>query len=291
MKSKEKFNRTESSKNFKTTTLTNKKEKNNFGETAILTMSDLERIKKNATILSKEDEMNNKKILEDQKLFAQASALAHKEKIKEINKKRTNKGVFSDIERENANSSNNLLSQAKKMLDEEHDLVKGMNKLVLYSKVATIRDRQKVEKKKIITEYKNQNEKMDYMMEYERLKELKFQEDREKERKEQQKMGALIIVDQIKERDIDRVRQKEILEKERVMIMRQMKELADDDKRVSEMKRIQASNLMKEVSDANSMAIEMKERKKIEEKELELKIFQYNMDKIKKEEEDAAEKK
>jgi hypothetical protein len=48
---------------------------------------------------------------------------------------------------------------------------------------------------------------------------------------------------------------------------------------------------MKEVSDANSMAIEMKERKKIEEKELELKIFQYNMDKIKKEEEDAAEKK
>ena len=41
---------------------------------------------------------------------------------------------------------------------------------------------EKVEKKKIITEYKNQNEKMDYMMEYERLKELKFQEDREKEK-------------------------------------------------------------------------------------------------------------
>lgn len=291
MKTKEKFNRTQSSKNLKTTTLTNKKEKNSFGETAILTMSDLERIKKNATILSKDDQMNNQKILEDQKLFAQASALAHKEKIKEINKKRTNKGVCSDIERENANSTNNLLTQAKKMLDEEHDLVKGMNKLVLYSKVATIRDRQKNEKQKIITEYKNQNEKMDYMMEYERLKELKFQEDRERERKEQQKIGALIIVDQIKERDIDRVRQKEILEKERIMIMRQMKELEDDDKRVSEMKRVQAGELMKEVADANRMAIDMKERKKIEEKELELKIFQYNMDKIKKEEEEAAEKK
>lgn len=46
-----------------------------FVETAILSMGDLERIKKNATILSKEDEMNNKKILEDQKQFAQASAL------------------------------------------------------------------------------------------------------------------------------------------------------------------------------------------------------------------------
>ena len=45
-----------------------------FMETAILSMSDLERIKKNATILSKEDEMNNKKIFEDQKQFAQSSA-------------------------------------------------------------------------------------------------------------------------------------------------------------------------------------------------------------------------
>jgi len=287
MKTKEKFNRTQSSKNFRTTN----SKKNTFGETAVLPMSDLERIKKNATILSKEDDMNNKKILEDQKQFAQASANAHKELIKEIDKKRTNKGVFSDIEKENQQTTNNLLTQAKQMLDEEHDLVKGMNKLVLYSKVATIRDRQKVEKKKIITEYKNQNEKMDCMMEYERLKELKFQEDRERERKEQNKKGALVIVDQIKERDLERVRQKEILERERVMIMRQMKELDDEEKRVSEMKKLQASKLTKEVSDANSKAIEMKERKKIEEKELELKIFQYNMDKIKKEEEELEEKK
>jgi len=49
--------------------------KGTFVDTAILSMSDLDRIRKNATVLSKEDEMNNKKILEDQKQFAQASAL------------------------------------------------------------------------------------------------------------------------------------------------------------------------------------------------------------------------
>ena len=38
------------------------------------------------------------------------------------------------------------------MMDEEHDLVKDMNKLVLYSKVATIRDKQLQEKKKIFKE-------------------------------------------------------------------------------------------------------------------------------------------
>jgi hypothetical protein len=40
-------------------------------------MSDLDRIKKNATILSKDDEMNNKKILDDQKQYAQANALVY----------------------------------------------------------------------------------------------------------------------------------------------------------------------------------------------------------------------
>ena len=177
------------------------------------------------------------------------------------------------------------------MMDEEHDLVKGMNKLSLYSKVATIRDRQKIEKNRIVGEYKNQTAKMDLMMEYERLKELKFQEDRNQERKEQQKNGALIIVDQIKERDFDRLRQKEIIDKERIMIKRQMKELEDEDKRIGEMKKVQAGKLSKEVSEANHTAIELKERKKHEEKELELKIFQYNMDKIKKEEDEILEKK
>ena len=55
--------------------------------------------------------------------------------------------MTSDIEKENMQSTNNLLSQAKQMMDEEHDLVKNMNKLVLYSKVATIRDKQLNEKK------------------------------------------------------------------------------------------------------------------------------------------------
>ena len=176
-------------------------------------------------------------------------------------------------------------------MDEEHDLVKGMNKLSLYSKVATIRDKQLCEKKKIITEYRNQNTKMDLMMEYERLKELKFQEDRDRERKFQNKNGALIIIDQIKERDLERLRQREILEKERVMIMRQMKGLEEDDKRISDSKKVQAGKLSKVVREANDMAIELKDRKKIEEKELELKIYQYNMEKIKKEEDDMLEKK
>ena len=105
-----------------------------------------------------------------------------------------------------------MLGRAKIKLDEEDDSVKEMNKMVLYSKVATIRDRQKDEQKKIYEEYKQHDTKMDLLMELERLKELKFQEEREKVRKDQQRAGAMVIVDQIKERELEKLSGKEASE-------------------------------------------------------------------------------
>lgn len=55
--------------------MVNNTKRNPMAESIILTMTDLERIKKNATILSKEEEMNSKKIIEDQKLNIQANAM------------------------------------------------------------------------------------------------------------------------------------------------------------------------------------------------------------------------
>jgi len=219
-----------------------------------------------------------------------AAAKERKDKILEIDRNRKEKYHLSDIDKENIEKNTSLLTQAKQMMDEDHDCVKDMNKMVLYSKVATIRDKQKEETKVIHHEYKKQEMKMDLMMELERLKELKFQEERERVRKDQQRSGALIIVDQIKERELDRLRAKEVLERERQLMMKQIHELEEEDVRIADMKKEQGEKLSKEVEETNRKAIEMKERKKIEEKELELKIHQYNVEKSKREEEEMAEK-
>lgn len=210
--------------------------------------------------------------------------------MKEFDKTRTDRYAVSDIDKENMAKSNSLLYQAKKMLDEEHDLVKDMNKMVLYAKVATIRDRQLEEQKYIQAEYKNQKQKIDLMMELERLKELKFQEEREKLRKDQQRVGSMIIIDQIKERELERLKQKDQLEKERLLMLKQIKELEEEDLKIVEIKKENAAKLAKEVEKTNKRAIAEKERKKIEEKELDIKIHQYNLEKSKKEEEELAEK-
>ena len=78
-----------------------------------------------------------------------------------------------------------------------------MEKLLKYSKVATIRKKQLEQTEMMRKEYIDQNNKMAEMMELDRLKELKFNEDQKAVKKEQLKLGALVINDQIKDKEIE----------------------------------------------------------------------------------------
>ena len=78
-------------------------------------------------------------------------------------------------------------------LDEEHDDVKHMNQMMLYSKVVTIRDKQLEET--IEREWVEEQKRLDIMMEIERLKGLKVAEEREIIRQLAQRKGATVIID------------------------------------------------------------------------------------------------
>jgi Trichohyalin-plectin-homology domain len=73
--------------------------------------------------------------------------------------------------------------------------VKEMNNMMLYSKVVTIRDKQLLESKRLEQEYLEEQRRLDIMMEIERLKTLKMQEEREAARKMAQKEGCMVIID------------------------------------------------------------------------------------------------
>lgn len=70
------------------------------------------------------------------------------------------------------------------------DDVKHMNQMVLYSKVVTIRDKQLQENKRLEHEFLEEQKKLDLMMEIERLKVLKEEEEREVRKAEARKRGA-----------------------------------------------------------------------------------------------------
>lgn len=68
--------------------------------------------------------------------------------------------------------------------------MKHMNQMVLYSKVVTIRDKQLEEGKRLETEWIDEQKKLDLMMEIERLKVLKEEEEREVRKAHARKKGA-----------------------------------------------------------------------------------------------------
>merc|ERR1719197_1156168 len=121
--------------------------------------------------------------------------------------------------------ANSVLEKAKQMMDEEMDDVKHMNQMMLYSKVVTIRDAQIQEKRAVQGEREEEERQLDMMMEIERLKALKMYEEREKPRLTDQRRGASVIIEQIKDRQASRMREEESRDQERSFILKQIESL------------------------------------------------------------------
>lgn len=127
--------------------------------------------------------------------------------MQELDAQRATKVKPNEFQITEKNKAETLLSKAQKKLDNEMDDVKAMNQMVLYSKVVTIRDKQLEENKRLEAEWIEEQKKLDLMMEIERLKVLKEEEVREARKAEARKKGAQVIVDQIQDRTIFRMKE------------------------------------------------------------------------------------
>merc|ERR1711977_603415 len=116
-------------------------------------------------------------------------------------------------------------------------------------------------------------------MEIERLKGLKMYEEREKARVDDQRRGAQVIIEQIKDRQAQRMREEEQRDQERAFILRQIGALKQEEVEQQKAKKIAAHRLMEEVNTANSAAMKIKEEKMLAEKLEDQKILDYQRQK------------
>lgn len=138
----------------------------------------------NATVKSKEEELHDKKIAEEQRLQQLELAKAKKEKMLRIQEEKKKAIPPNELEREQLEKAQAINEKAMEAHIEELEDVKEMNKMVAYAKTVTIRDRQLQQKQYIWEDYKGQEKKKDLMMEIERLKQIK-QLDEEEQKKKQ----------------------------------------------------------------------------------------------------------
>ena len=170
-------------------------------------------------------------------------------------------------------------------MDEELDDVKKMNQMVLYAKCATIRDKQLIENKEIEKQRRDEELQKDMMMEVERLKAVKFYDDKIKAVSQIQRQGALVIIDQIKDRNAKRIKEEELKINEQASMKKMMEDMDIEERRQNDLKLQKAASVRKEVELANKESINSKRQKKIADRELDKQIIEYNRLKVEREEE------
>ena len=257
---------------------------------SILTLEDYARIRRNMQE-SKPKEKKNKQIIYSQQKESQLSkARDHLKRMKEYDLIRPNY-VWCNTGRAQEAKNKKILYYAKQCKENEMDLTKRMNQILKYAKVVTIRDEQKKESKRLKNDIKKKEEKMDLIMELERLKGLKQEEEEKHKMKLKKLEEAKIIIEQMNIKKKQKEKEKEAIIKEGEELKKHIKELEEADKIIEQKKIIEKLNLAKENIEKNKISAQNRIKILQEEKENDLKILKYNIERAKKEEEETRQKK
>ena len=256
-------------------------------DSAILTLNDFVRIRENSKPLPVNSTTVCHTDFPKSRDFDETNyqkALYHKNKIIEYDKQ---KRAYEQLHTYEGNKSNDPYSKVSR----HDDALQAMDRMCLYAKVSTVRDKQRQERKIMEEMYKKKEAKLDLMQEMERLKEMKRIEDRENELFKVRQQGNKVILDQIEQNKLERLKQKEIEEKERIELLKKIEKENEEEKRLNMLKAIENEKKLKESLEANRQAILAKQKRIQEEKEEDLRIEKYNIEKAIKEEQLFQEKK
>lgn len=155
-----------------------------------------------------------KKVISEQMEQQMAAARARNQRMQKQDRERAANAPLV-VQTRKYGQGNNLLAKAQEAMDEQYDDVKHMNQMVIHSKVCTIRERQLAENKMLEENWVEEQKRLDIMMEIERLKAIKAEYEREERAVDARKRGADVIIDQIRQRQVQRQKEEEILEREK----------------------------------------------------------------------------
>eukprot|EP00842_Homolaphlyctis_polyrhiza_P004369 jgi/Hompol1/4933/HPOL_004045-RA len=247
----------------------------------VMSVEELQKIQNAATYMSKEDVEKRSQQITEYRNTASEVARLRKQKMEHYDHQRTANAKLNDLEREAKDRSNYLLAKAQMQIEEQEDDIKHMNELMLYAKCVSIRDTQVEEKKWIQKERRQEEARLDAMMEIERVNELKKLEEREKRRVEELRKGAAKIREQIEERREAALLEQERRDQETKQILKAISDMAEQEKK-EKLNKIKSQRLlMQDVAKANQESMEHKRLEKIREEEDDRKVLQYIIEKEK----------
>ncbi|KAG6615551.1 ptype atpase [Phytophthora cinnamomi] len=237
---------------------------------------ELERIRAETKILTPADiEALEAKREADQE-YQRLTSKARKEHMLKLSEETAQRAPKSEIEQMFSAEKHEILRRAQVLKDQMHDSVKLMKTLGTRAQAFTIRDQQLKVKKELEDEHHVYDEKMNTLMEIERLESLKRQEHRDEVKKQKRYADRKVLEEQIEDRRRQRQKESEIIAQEAqemlAKIQRQQEEAAEKEKA----KALRAQRSMEEIKKFNDETLFRKQdvQRKIKEEEDQVLAYQ-----------------
>lgn len=181
----------------------------------------------------------------------------------------------NDLEQESRTIAEELIKRSKAKRLEENDEIKRLNELILEAKCHAIRDAQVAEKKQIEEQMKEEQDRLDAMMEIDRVQAIQQQEEIVRKRKEQRLHGATQIMKQIESNHMAKLLDQERKDQEARLLVEnqkkmQMQDLAEIEKKLREQRVLQA-----EIDIINREHQKQRQLLKEQEKLADLRVIEY----------------
>ncbi|XP_070551420.1 cilia- and flagella-associated protein 45-like isoform X2 [Ptychodera flava] len=253
------------------------------GQSVILSRQEYQRIVHGSRVLTEAERNAIYEMYKTEKESAQDSYLERKKFMQDMDRNRKKNEKLSDLDEEAQKQAEYLLEKAKEQREEQEDEIKHLNELILNAKCHAIRDAQILEKGQISGEMVDEEKRLDLMMEVDRQNALKLQEEIENERREERLVGKHIILQQISEREEERLLDQERRDQEAQQMLKYLEKLQVEDLKALEKKHAQQVEAQKEIARANQEAEQQKEQKLEQQKLEEHKVVEYMKQKAERE--------
>ena len=248
-------------------------------DSAILSLNEFNRIKQSSyfspKVINKFPSVNNidKYTLPNSNTSNQNILSADYNSNINLEKAMNHKKKIIDYEKAIDRNNNPLFVEKIKIEDpyevvggKNNDVVKAFDHLCRKAKVATIWDKQIDERKMMEGMYVNKEKRLDEMMELERLKEIQYIEQRESEIKKNKKQSQKAVINQIFDNDKERNKKREQIEREKILMLKQIERLKEEEKQIIIRKKLEAEAKIKECMEAQRILALNKKKKNIRRK-------------------------
>lgn len=236
----------------------------------IISMTEFERIK-GSSIIKSDSELNaDREEALRQKESRELEAKNRKIRMKELEKKAVLMAKKSNEEVAQLAKEDALRKMAAEKIDMNSDVVKLLTSMSCKATAYSLRDNQIQEKKDREQVEREYDRRMDIIMEIDRLKDIQFREQDERDKRTKRMEDRKTINEQIDERHRKKLMDAESKEQENVIMKNQMKKYKDEDAIKEAARKIRVEKSMAEVSVANQDSIRRKlEARQKEKQEME----------------------